>query len=746
MEALFGLSRCFFYIILIKNLLATVACGSSQTEPLYGVDNPVEFIGYEDGDLDVTDAEIEIGRKLTDTSIETVFVVSTLLWNNSIYVPWNCTKPGSRQVSVYDGRHLNLTIPLSYVYGKPGHFTLGFLSFPAPLRYLSLSTLSQKVVWLKKGLALRLRVRSDSTSEEIWLNSNGDMRRSFIHRIVNETLTRSFQRVARTQGYLDGNIYARAGGVMKKNFMFSLQVSGAFEVPTYAECDQSRLPLNDTNMASDNQYTLCSNWRSLESDDWYSMQVVWVCVAALCLAVLYYYFISYRNFISKIVGITPQEPAIENIEPDIEDIESATESEIYPSFLMLSHLFRTASQAQKHSLTDVILSGIMKNSHFLLFIVLGLAYVAVAVLTNLLGPYELYDLNYLLDDDVPLLSTCWQGDKVHLAIWYCKVVLVSHILSAFVILTFRFTTGRIVRILVGLVKFLSLFFFGLFSLLILPNFLALISFTVVGIVLDYPFEVLLGFALAKVVVFDIFKVTRINVSASPVVASCSAATHKALEDLQDATLAKVSEGTGFRAETPNSGEYFREAELYNERLRQQFKHVLFDLCKKYILSGRATQSRRALARSIYGSSDAGDVESELQKFVLSNFRLYLLKCVITITVLMVALGYIQTLLIHVGQISDTSYVTHLLLPAGTVLVGLATSLRHETIRFTTAQKTDAKLYFLSRMSSPALDQRDGAVGGTTIQTAGDRGSRARGGSTAAHDHTNRQDMPLLRNA
>ena len=174
MEALFGLSRCFFYIILIKNLLATVACGSSQTEPLYGVDNPVEFIGYEDGDLDVTDAEIEIGRELTDTSIETVFVVSTLLWNNSIYVPWNCTKPESRQVSVYDGRHLNLTIPLSYVYGKPGHFTLGFLSFPAPLRYLSLSTLSQKVAWLKKGLALRLRVRSDSTSEEIWLNSNGD--------------------------------------------------------------------------------------------------------------------------------------------------------------------------------------------------------------------------------------------------------------------------------------------------------------------------------------------------------------------------------------------------------------------------------------------------------------------------------------------------------------------------------------------------------------------------------------------
>ena len=650
--------------------MVAVPLGTSVIAPDRN-DNPVEFIGFEDEDLDVTDAEVDIGRTLTDASIETVFVVSTLQFQNSTYVPWSCAQPGSGQVSVYDGN--NLTIPLCYVYGKPGKFTPDYLSFPTPLRYLSLTTLSQKVAWLKKGLALRLRVRNDSTSEEMWSNSTGDLRRSFIHRIVNETLTRSFQRVTRTEDYLDGAIYVRGDETIEYKGVSFLPDN----VPKYSKCDRSHLALNETSDGVSYQYTVCSSWRPLEIDNtsivifwpFYGLIIFLVCLSSIIARVLVLRFLKenlLRNSECHPLVTFPNE-----LDP-------------IPTSLTIMSIWRA-----RYSLPCSV-----KNYVYILPTVFILVWDIALYLATIFAPFKFFDLNYLLED-ISVFSTCWQSSSVQKILLCFWVGVSAHILAT---LFFLYECSGAEKEYTEKLRICMRLYYWLLSphfYVMMINFLGVISYTVVGFSLNYSAIFIGGLALAKVVVFDILKFTRVNIFVSPVVASCSAAARQALIELQDATSAEVFETTSFGTETTDSTlSREKDADKYNEELRQQFQDVVCQLCKKYIFSP---------STCLTGSTD------DLERFIMASWLRYILCRIAIIVSLLIALIYVQNLIFNIEQLSDVQGIFSFLVPTATVLIGLIGPIRGEKlIKFTTRQKTDAKLYFRNRMKTLQARAREGA--------------------------------------
>ena len=654
-------------------------------------DNPVEFIGFENGDLDVTDAEVDIGRTLTDASIKTVFVVSTLQFENSTYVPWSCAQPGSRQVSVYDGN--NLTIPLSYVYGKPGKLTPDYLSFPNPLRYLSLTTLSQKVAWLKKGLALRLRVRNDSISEEMWSNSTGDLRRSFIHRIVNETLTRSFQRVTRTEDYLDGAIYVRGDETIEyKGVSFLLTDN----MPKYLKCDRSHLALNETSDGVSYQYTVCSSWQPLENNN--TIEVFWAFIGVIVFLVILYGILAILQ-----VCLYPKESE-QLYEGCHTTAAFPNKLDPIPTSLTIMSILRARNCLPRK----------VKNSVYVLPTVFIFVCDITLYFATIFALFKFFDLNYLLED-INVLSTCWQSSRVK-SIIICFWVGVSlHIVGTllFLYLCFWLEIEWDTEYTFYMKSYYGLFSPHCYALMI--NFLGVIFYTVVGLSLNYPAIFILCLALAKVVVFDILKFARVNITVSPVVASCSAAARQALEELQDAISAKVFETTSFGTETTDSTpSREKDAEKYSEKLRQKFEDVVCQLCKKYIFNTSATGSTEELV----GSTKI------LENFIIASFFKYLLRRIVIIISLLTALFYFHTVIINIEQLSDVKGITRFFVPTATVLIGLVRPIRGEkVIKFTTRQKTDAKLYFLNRMkTSQALAREEASeqtVAGPTAQPSSD---------------------------
>ena len=677
-------------------LMVAVPLGTSVIAPDRN-DNPVEFIGFEDGDLDVTDAEVDIGRTLTDASIETVFVVSTLQFKNSIYVPWSCAQPGSRQVSVYDGN--NLTIPLSYVYGKPGKFTPGYLSFPTPLRYLSLTTLSQKVAWLKKGLALRLRVRNDSISEEMWSNSTGDLRRSFIHRIVNETLTRSFQRVTRTEDYLDGTIYVRGDETIEYKGGYSLPGS----VPKYSKCDRSHLALNETADGVSYQYTVCRSWRPLESDN-ISIVIFWVVLGVIVFCAILQVIVFVLA--SQHVGFFPR-VAISfffcawSHEERHPTVTFPNKLDPIPTSFTIMSILRARNPLSRKIKNSV---AILRTGFLLLVSDIAL------YLAAYFAPLKFFDLDYLLED-ISVFSTCWLPSKIRPTVYMFWLLVIAHILTTlgvFIDVCFRNKRTTYLR------KYLRVFIFFYFFIYIVA-LLSIIFYTAVGLILNYPTYFIGSLALAKVVVFDILKFTRVNISGSPVVASCSAAAWQALGELQDAISAKVFETTSFSTETTDSTpSQEKDAEKYSEELRQQFEDVVCQLCKKCIFSTSPMGSTEELEGST----------KDLENVIISDISWYICKRIGIIMLLLTVLLYFQNLIVNFEQLSDVKGITMFFVPTVTVLIALVGPIRGEKlIKFTNGQKTDAKLYFLNRMKTSHALATEGAseqtVAGPTAQPSSD---------------------------
>ena len=672
-------------------LMVAVPLGTSVIAPDRN-DNPVEFIGFEDGDLDVTDAEVDIGRTLTDASIETVFVVSTLQFQNSTYVPWSCPQPGSRQVSVYDGN--NLTVPLSYVYGKPGKFTPGYLSFQAPLRYLSLTTLSKKVAWLKRGLALRLRVRNDSISEEMWSNSTGDLRRSFIHRIVNETLTRSFQRVTRTEDYLDGAIYVR--GDETNDFKGLSPLFG--NVPKYSKCDRSHLALNETSDGVSYQYTVCSSWRPLESDTtriaifWtFFGQIIFLAILEVIISVLVVRHVGFSawSYIERHTRVT-----------------LPNEFDPIPTSLTIVSILRARNR----------LPG--KNSVYILPTVFLLVWDIALYLATIFAPFKFFDLNYLLED-TSVFSTCWQSSAVRNILLLWGILVTLHILVTVRVFKYVCCSKKIKH--TKLRKNMRVYLSLNFSILIISSF-GVICHTVVGLSLNHPAIFIGSLALAKVMVFDILKFTRVNISASPVVASCSAAARQALEELQDAISAKVFETTSFGTETTDSTpSREKDAEKYSEELRQQFEDVVCQLCKKYIFNtspAGSTEESEGSTEELEGST------KDLENVIIVSFSRYILSRIGIIGFLFTALIYFQNLIFNIEQLTDVEGIITFFVPTATIFIALVGPVRGEKlIKFTTGQKTDAKLYFLNSMKTSQALARNRAseqtVAGPTAQPSSD---------------------------
>ena len=671
-------------------LMVALPLGTSVIAPDRN-DNPVEFIGFEDGDLDVTDAEVDIGRTLTDASIETVFVVSTLQFQNSTYVPWSCPQPGSGQVSVYDGN--NLTIPLCYVYGKPGKFTPGYLSFPTPVRYLSLTTLAKKVAWLKKGLALRLRVRNDSISEEMWSNSTGDLRRSFIHRIVNETLTRSFQRVTRTEDYLDGAIYVRGDETIEYKGVSSLPGN----VPKYSKCDRSHLALNETADGVSYQYTVCSSWRPLEIDNT-SIVIFWTFyVQIVFLAILQcIIFVLVRLHVGGSAWSHEERHPTVTFPNKLNPI---------PTSLTIMSILRARNPLPRK----------IKNSVPILQTVFILVWDIALYLAIYFAPFKFFDLNYLLED-ISVFSTCWLPSSVRRVLPLFWFVVSVHILLTLGVFLYVCCSKRTTKLRKYMRVFLSYHFYILIS-----GLLGVIFYTAVGLSLNYPAYFIGGLALAKVVVFDILKFTRVNISASPVVASCSAAAWQALEELQDALSAKVFETTSFGTETTDSTpSREKDAEKYSEELRQQFEDVVCQLCKKCIFNTSPTGSTGELEGSteeLEGSTEEllgstkeleGSTE-DLENVIISSVSRYILNRIGIIVLLFTVLIYFQNLIVNFEQLSDVKGITSFFAPTATVLIALVGPIRGEKlIKFTNGQKTDAKLYFLNRMKRLQALAREGA--------------------------------------
>ena len=650
-----------------------------------------------------------------------VYVACTLDWDNVTYVPWSCPNSESqpRKVIVYDD--INGPVPLSYVYGKPGQFTPTYLLLPAPIHYLSLTTLSDKVRWLSRNLTLRVGIRSDNASRDIWKNSTSDLRKSFLHRLVNETLTRSYRRVARGETYLNGTIYIRNNGHMVGISHFVMNVYG--EVPTYLHCDRSRLPLNNTlrGDTTEYSYTVCSDWLQLTgSHSWRGMLVFWTVLSDSLLIILFITLAYFSVQTYRSSSLTAQTASIPST--GLAPCDALYAAGGFPKYLTVNRLLCTRGEPGDHwrdaPIIVLILSSLARHYYLLLFLAGSASYVLSACMVGILAPYRYYDLNYL-DDHSSIFAACWRPDQE----WYVWPVfwmlLASFLFSstALTLYSMRPSVNMSKRMLV--LVFIAVGVFLALCLLFLANFLSVGCLTFAGFVFQNPYTVIGVLASVKVVVFDIVKVTRINSSISSDIASCSAAADNALQDLQKASLYKVKKDVGYWTASPcvPSSDFFADAEKHGEKLHAMHQRVVYLLCKKYIIDRKSSSRMKTKTggSTIPNKSAPGEpvfykhVTHDLQSIILRKFGTHIIRILGVTCLLSLSLGYLQMIFSHIGDLSPDGNDTSVIIPVATVIIGIVSSLNQASSKAVVipAQKADAELYFLRLIAAipPMEDDR-----------------------------------------
>ena len=668
--AMAGCNSCCLALTLFIFQVTIRLSAGYELFPPENITNPVEFVNFGTGSVPNEKVQTDVGRILNSRSKQAMFLACSLEWKGIKYlpIPSGCSNSDASSVEdMEDG-----TANLYFVYGKPGGFTKTFLRLPAPNRYFSLTFLGGRVSYLGKDKTLNLRIRNDSVSQEIWMNSSTDLRKSFIHRMVNKTLTESLKRVDFATEWLNGSIYARTNDIQNSTESAGLPFPLFFgKVYRYEECDRSLFPL-DIKLRNEYlegyNYTVCSNWEyfDLELDGivkfWYAtVWIQWFFFAFLCV-IAYWKYREIFDFEAKSgEGEERKPPACMKIGE-------------FPKALTVSCLFLHWSPDRVAHL----------RSLFFFFLHAASMYLVPWIYYWLLfqAPYNYYNQLYLLEGSgiSERNEDCWKPDPsydplkafiVCIVFTYCYWPLyavqvgvrICHDRSKYEIWSSnRKTIYKIFSRTLICFNGLVFLIYVATNILFLVNIIPILVFTVVGLVISRTSIVLIVLALLKIIVFDIFKITRINaVAVSSQIARCKEALDAALQDLRSSAVKRLDESL-----TLSQANFAVMQDRYADLIRNE-EVVLLLLCQQYILAKDRTEITYSEVRDATSPTSQKAVKDDLRGKVVNWFGTHLgVSCVLSVMVI-ATLGSVQILLVHIGDIADLSFPLEVIIPAVTAI-------------------------------------------------------------------------------
>ena len=674
---------------------AFVLSAGYELFPPDNITNPVEFVNFGTGSVAREQGEAEIGRILNSQKVHAIFLACSLEWKGIKYlpIPSKCSDSDASSVEdMEDG-----TANLYFVYGRPGGFTKTFLRLPAPNRYFSLTFLGGRVVYLRKDLIFNLRIRSDEASRHIWLRSSTDLRKSFIHRKVNQTLTEAQKRGDFSSKWLNGSIYVRSNPIRNNNESEGLEYPLFFgKVHRYEECDRSLFPLD---VSQRNKYidgysfTVCNNWeyfdreRAVKVKFWLAtVWFQWIFLSVLCIGGYWYCRVVFQGFSSKYSTI----PTIGR---------RAMRPGEFPETLTVSCLFLEMSPDHVARRLAILIFC----SHILVVCLLPCVYFALLIKV----PYKLYNQLYLLEGNGISRGheACWKPAEFdpYKAFIVCAVFTYAYWLLYGIEMYLRNTASRntslvyvVTAQILGWINRLLLLIYVVINTLFIVNIVPIAIFTVVGLSITYPNISLLALTLIKIIPFDIFRLTQINATVSKENIECKAALDAAIKDL----AAKASC-------TPSvNQEDFDMVQDYYASLIKHEETVLLLLCKQYILDHEdgSLEIRLPDVRNAASEDNQRCIKRKLWKRVRWAGVKYLSLATTISFIAMAILGTLQILLVHVQEVAGIDFPAGIIIPAVTAVATFMSAFSGGDTKNGAHphQIASAKTYFLMLNPLPTL--------------------------------------------
>ena len=692
-----------FLSIVVLIAAGLIHCEDRDYAPPQSISNPLEFVSFGDGSMANASAQADIGRMLTNKKIDAIFLACSLDWNGVKYLPIPKDCSNGKVMSIENIG--DTEVSLYAVYGRPGDFTKTFLQLPAPNRYFSWDTMSQRAPWLRKELTINLRVRTDSLSNETWTNSTLELRKSFIHRKINETLTESLQRGSFSSAWLPGSIYLGSTNIRENSESDGPSFPLFFgTVPRYEECDRSGFPLNQELR---NQYlntsvynfTVCSSWRYLDKENpnivrslraaaYIQWIILSVLLAMICMPM---------SLLEKCVFIFPKKP-----EPLVSEALASKRGKFPDSFSVLNVIKTTKAYSSDScglcaQLFICCSRFLLNNKHTCLQLFLTVVLPKMYFLFLLYLPYQWYDHNYLLDYSftVAIAKSCWYP-REHIHAFAASIVCVISNGFYIVILFVELYQPKKEHALGWqIVMSLAALICAPLNALLLVNLVPIVIFTMFGLVANYATYIFFLLPVTKIMIFDIFRVGNVNATISRKFAECNAAVGAAVRDLQKDAVRRLQAAASVNALTDNAIE---KAQQVCQDLLARHHKVLLLVCTQFIPEKESGQgdARKEMEPSAVATSSDETLKQELDKEVVSSWKKHIGLSFLFSMVTFAILGTLQILFVHIGEITNFKLGFSLIIPAVTAISALLerlTGRRKETI-VCPHQLSSAKIYFL----------------------------------------------------
>ena len=538
--------------------------------------NPVQYLGIDADGLQM-EAESSLGAKLKKTSVEIIRIYCTLEVENATFAPGDCPGKGQLPISKME----NGTANLVYYYTRNTPYAQAYIQIQAPTHYYSSGTLSSMVEWkASDNQTLRLSISDDPQSRICWLSSSDHQRKAFIHRLVNRTLTRILRTANRDAGFLDGILYIREPGF---DTAFSRWPFPFGREYIFESCQTSLIPLSvSLENSSSLNYTVCSHWASEATIlNWFTPQVAlmlnifysYVCCMAFLFVWPWLYGSLYETARLKIQEAFPwpNPRAIKKFQVRGSQRGNSRKSRKFfkggqfPKELTVGYLLRaeTVKTAEEKWTRENWTRKLIRLPYTLnpiwYMVVLGSLFIIFIVYVNV-GASYLAGQRY--DSKANLWSPCTHsGISVYIIaasglVFFLVFGLIILLARDYKILRPDTESGHVqkppnrglqslkkvtisarsvVRVIVSILVLISL------PLVVMPfvaNLVLIFGFTLIGLFAFYRIYLLAALAVAKIVIFDLLKATRLNESINPKVSVCKSAVDEAACQLEAEILSE----------------------------------------------------------------------------------------------------------------------------------------------------------------------------------------------------------------
>ena len=504
---------------------SVVECVAEVPSVCDGV-NPLHFenIDAHSDDKDVQLAAlVSLGRKLANPGINVVRLYCVLHIENETYAPGYCPGEGHQPVHTLKSSDDNETLSLAFVYGKTEHYTESFLKIMAPTG--SLELLNTHVAWkADQNQTLNVSLGAGESKRLCWEASTTQQRLAFLVRLVNETLTRAWRRVTGENKHLSGHIYVRSPSDKASGLSWPYPQGATHQ---YLKCDNAYLPedFNYTSAESFN-FTVCSRWELITKESNWE-DVFWTDVGYASIAIAYLIvLLGFVKFTFKtaealsnkeILLADYADDGVANYENFLPKFDGT-----YPQYLNVMHLAMTSKWNLFYRLSVVV--------PLVLFLI-------VAVVFNVGGPLVYVQSFDTLEQP---LADCHSSGVSSFTIGTNVAFVVLLVLSIAFYLYFMDSSGfkggphdkkkkhLIAFVLIGGAAFVLPTF--------ILNILVTLSFLLIGAAINYGYYMLGILAMAKVLLFDVLHIGKVNVTLNPDIALCKRAVDRASFELQNYTM------------------------------------------------------------------------------------------------------------------------------------------------------------------------------------------------------------------